>query len=95
MVVLHLTFAEFKQLAQKKLSLNERSMKALAPINYAIISRPMAYCLKITSKMQILGLCDVDLVFGKIFDMLSLEEVSHSERILTQGHLTMYKIANE
>lgn len=91
-VVLHLTFAEFKQLAQKKLSLNERSMKALAP--YKLCDYKPTYGILFEDYLKdadFWGFCDVDLVFGKIFDMLSLEEVSHSERILTQGHLTMYK----
>lgn len=68
-VVLHLTFAEFKQLAQKKLSLNERSMKALAPYKLAIISRPMAYCLKITSKMQIFGAFAMSTLFLEKFSI--------------------------
>ena len=87
-----LSFEELKIMAQKKLSLSSQSLRVLTP--YKLCDYKPAYGLLFADYLQdadFWGFCDIDLIFGKIFDILSLEQLEKSERILTQGHLTFYK----
>lgn len=92
-VMIHsLSFDACKALLQKKLELNEKSLRVLTP--YKLCDYKPAYGVIFEDHLQdadFWGFCDVDLIFGKIFDRLSMEEVKRSERILTQGHLTLYR----
>ena len=92
-VVVHeLPFSALAALMQKKLGLQERSLRVLSP--YKLCDYRPAYGVIFEDYLQdadFWGFCDVDLIFGRIFDILSLEEVGKSERVLTQGHLTLYR----
>ncbi len=85
-------FFDIKKLIQEKLSLNIKAVQALSP--YKLCDYKPAYG-KIFEDYLIdadyWGFCDMDLIFGKIFNILSFDRFSQSERILTQGHLTFYK----
>lgn len=87
-----LPFDAFKKTVQQKLSLSSRCLRALTP--YKLCDYRPAYGVifeKYLKDADFWGFCDVDLIFGRIFDLLSLEKMAQSERILTQGHLTFYK----
>lgn len=86
------SFEDIKKLVQNKLALDIKRLKAFSP--YKLCDYRPAYG-KIfedyLTDADFWGFCDVDLVFGRIFNILSIEEFQESERILTQGHLTFYK----
>ena len=87
-----MSFDAFKGIVQKNLSLSSQCVQVLTP--YKLCDYRPAYGLIFAEYLKdadFWGFCDVDLIFGKIFDLLSLEKIAQSERILTQGHLTMYK----
>ena len=87
-----LSFDELKALAKEKLSLDLCSLKNMSP--YKLCDYRPSYGVLFEDYLHdadFWGFCDIDLIFGRIFDILSLKEVSSSERILTQGHLTFYK----
>lgn len=86
------SFEDIKKLVQNKLALDIKRLKAFSP--YKLCDYKPAYG-KIfedyLTDADFWGFCDVDLVFGRIFNILSIKEFQKSERILTQGHLTFYK----
>jgi len=86
------SFEDIKKLVQNKLALDIKRLKAFSP--YKLCDYKPAYG-KIfedyLTDADFWGFCDVDLVFGRIFNVLSIKEFQKSERILTQGHLTFYK----
>ncbi|MEY8688211.1 DUF6625 family protein [Bacteroides sp. AN502(2024)] len=85
-------FFDLKKMIQGKLSLNIKAMYALSP--YKLCDYKPAYGKLFEDYLEgadFWGFCDMDLIFGKIFNILSLDKLSQSERILTQGHLTFYK----
>lgn len=92
-VVVHeLPFSALRALMQKKLGLRDKALRVLTP--YKLCDCKPAYGVIFEDHLQdadFWGFCDVDLIFGRIFDLLSMEEVQKSERVLTQGHLTLYR----
>lgn len=87
-----ISFNEFKEMARKKLSLSMRALGTLTP--YKLCDYKPAYGILFEDYLKntdFWGFCDIDLIFGRIFDLLSFEQVQRSERILSQGHFTMYK----
>ena len=77
---------------QKKLSLSSQCLQALTP--YKLCDYKPAYGVifeEYLKDVDFWGFCDVDLILGRIFDLLSAEKIAQSERVLTQGHLTFYK----
>lgn len=87
-----LSFDEFKKMARTKLTLSTHALGALTP--YKLCDYKPAYGVLFEdylSETDFWGFCDVDLIFGRIFNLLSIEQVRQSERILSQGHFTLYK----
>ena len=87
-----LSFDSFKKIVQQKLSPSSQSLRILTP--YKLCDYKPAYGVIFEDYLKdadFWGFCDVDLIFGKIFDLLSPEKIAQSERVLTQGHLTLYK----
>lgn len=85
-------FAKFKDLVSYKLKLTERARKAFSP--YKLCDYKPAYGKIFEDYLRDFdywGFCDVDLIFGRIFDILKIKDFLQNERILTQGHLTFYK----
>lgn len=85
-------FNDLKKLVQEKLSLGVKAMQVFSP--YKLCDYKPAYG-KIFEDYLVdadyWGFCDIDLIFGSIFDMFSLDKFAQSERVLTQGHLTFCK----
>lgn len=92
-VIFHtLSFDAFKEMARRKLDLTARALSVLTP--YKLCDYKPTYGVLFEDYIEgadFWGFCDVDLIFGRVFDLLSLENVRQSERVLTQGHLTLYK----
>ncbi len=86
------SFEHIRALIQGKLSLDERKSRILSP--YKLCDYRPAYGKIFEGYLReadFWGFCDIDLIFGKIFNILSMERFRESERVLTQGHLTFYK----
>lgn len=87
-----ISFDRFKGMARTKLALSTRALGALTP--YKLCDYKPAYGVLFEDYLKdtdFWGFCDTDLIFGRIFDILSFELVRKSERILSQGHFTIYK----
>ncbi|OUP27849.1 DUF6625 family protein [Faecalibacterium sp. An192] len=90
--VYHTEFEVLKKKICCALNLSKSAMKNFSP--YKLCDFRPTYGLIFEDYLKdsdYWGYCDVDLIFGKIFDILDIGEVAKSERILTQGHLTLYK----
>ena len=87
-----ISFDAFKAMARTKLSLSMRALGVLTP--YKLCDYKPAYGVLFEDYIKdtdFWGFCDIDLIFGRVFEILSIEQVRQSERILSQGHFTMYK----
>lgn len=88
----NMSFESFKKMAQSKLALDERNLKVLTP--YKLCDYRPAYGVLFSDYLRdadFWGFCDVDLIFGRIFDVLSMEIMQDCDRVLNQGHLTLYR----
>ena len=88
----NMSFEAFKKMAQSKLALDEHNLKVLTP--YKLCDYKPAYGALFSDYLRdadFWGFCDVDLIFGRIFDVLSMEIMQDCDRVLNQGHLTLYR----
>lgn len=88
----NLEFDNLKEKIRCIFRLTKNNMKLFSP--YKLCDLKPAYGLIFEEYIRdsdYWGYCDIDLIFGKVFDVLDIQKMAESEKILTQGHLTFYK----
>ncbi len=84
-----MTFHELQELASKKIGQN---MVPFSP--YKLCDYKPAYGRLFedyAKDADYWGFCDIDLIWGRITDFLSIETIYQYDKIQTQGHFTLYK----
>lgn len=88
------SLADIKELAKSKLELEEIELSSA----YKLCDYKAMYGVIFSDYLKgydFWGICDMDMIFGKISDFLSNEILEKYDKIYQLGHLTLYRNAEE